>query len=194
MLRPTIKIAFAFAFGWIILKMLFYSLHLFMDDIVVPGMINNLFLLLSISLGLYYTKKQEGYGVASAFTDLKRGITSGMIYTLIVAVFILIYYSYIYPEFTENRIEQRMDLFYSEMERPSYVDSLRSQNAAFEIMTKEEIISKIKADNVSNLSPKNSFVFTLLGMMILSATYAIFITLIYQRILFRDSYSEKKGN
>lgn len=186
-----VKIALLFAFSWILLKYLFYTLHFFQDDILIPGLINNLFLILAIALGLYYEKKKEGFGKGTAFSDLKAAVTSGMIYTLLIAGFIFVYYQYIQPEFIETRIEERMDLLYSEMERPSYIDSLRNDNESFSMMTDEEIIRNIKDNTVTNLSPKSSFIFTLLGMMILTFSYGIFITIIYQRILFREYYVKK---
>lgn len=193
MLRPAIKVSLLFTITWIVLKLLFKSIGVFQENIIVPGMLNNLFLLAAISLGLYLEKKKEGFGVGTAFSDLKSAITAGMIYSVLISGFIFFYYNDIHPEFTQNRIDERIDALYTQMERPSFADSLRENNDAFVMLTDEEILSQIKTETVGNLSAKSSFIFSLLGLMILTLTYAIFITVIYQRILFRDYYFPKQN-
>jgi flagellar biosynthesis/type III secretory pathway M-ring protein FliF/YscJ len=75
------------------------------------------------------------------------------------------------------------------MQRPSYVDSLKIQNNDFEVLSDEEIFKKIKTDTESALSANSLLVFSLLGLIVLSLTYSIFITIIFRKILLRDYYN-----
>ena len=187
-MRPAIKAALIFSSTWIVLKLLFFGIGIFQDDIFVVGLINNLFLLASIAVGLYYQKKKEGFGEGTALSDIKHSMVAGAPYALIVSVFMFFFYNDINPGFVENRRSERMDLIYKEMQRPSYVDSLKIQNNDFEVLTDEEIFKQIKTDTESALSANSLLVFSLLGLIVLSLTYSIFITIIFRKILLRDYY------
>lgn len=191
-MRPALKFALLFSGGWIVVKFIFYYLGVFQDNIIIPGLINNLFLLLAVSLGILFEKKKEGFGKGDPLADIKKGLTAAAPYVLIVAGFMYYYYNSVNPSFIENRIEQRMDNFYSEIENnPSFIDSLRVQNPKFETSTKEDILKSVKLDLQSNQSPFTMFIFSLLGLIIMGLSYAILITLIFHKILFRDYYKKK---
>lgn len=187
-MRPALKSALFFALTWSLIKMAFYYSGLFQDDIFVPGLINNLFLLSAISVGLYFEKKREGFGQGTALSDIKHSMIVGAPYALLVAIFMYFYYTDINPAYVETRISDRMDLVYNAMERESYVDSLKVQSPEYKVLTNEEIYTDIRISTVSAYSPKALLTFSLLGLMILGFTYSIFITVIFRKILLRDFY------
>lgn len=187
-MRPALKSALIFAGAWILLKMLFLGMDIFQNDIFVSGLLNNFFLLGAIAVGLYLEKKKEGFGEGTALSDIKHAMVGGAPYALIVSIFMFFFYNDINPDFIEDRRTERMDLIYNEMQRESYVDSLKMQNQDFEVLTDEEIFKKIKKDTDSALSANSLLIFSLLGLIVLSLTYAIFITVIFRKILLRDYY------
>ncbi|HTO38334.1 MAG TPA: DUF4199 domain-containing protein [Brumimicrobium sp.] len=188
MLRPALKFSLLFAGLWIALKMIFMAFNLFQEDIQVTGLLNNFFLLSAIALGLFFEKRKEGFGEGTAMTDIKHAVTAGAPYVLIVSLFMFYYYDTINPEFIETRVEERVDLIYNDMQRESYVDSLKINKPEFRTRTDEEILREAKREIESNLSPKSMLVFSLLGMLILAVTYAILLTLVFRKVLFRDLY------
>lgn len=188
MLRPALKFSLLFAGLWIALKMIFMAFNLFQEDIQVTGLLNNFFLLSAIALGLFFEKRKEGFGEGTAMTDIKHAVTAGAPYVLIVSLFMFYYYDTINPEFIETRVEERVDLIYNDMQRESYVDSLKVNKPEFRTRTDEEILREAKREIESNLSPKSMLVFSLLGMLILAVTYAILLTLVFRKVLFRDLY------
>lgn len=185
-MKPSLKVAFLFAAIWIGLKLLFNNLGLFQDDIRIPGLINMFFLVAAVSFGLYLEKKKEGFGAGTAMTDIKNAMTAGVPYILIVSIFMYFYYDRINPTFIENRKTERMDQYYENMQRPTYVDSLKLQNPDVEALSDEEIYRKIKEETDGNLAPYSMFIFSLLGLLIMAVTFSIFITLIFRKILFRE--------
>lgn len=187
-MRPALKSALFFASTWIILKLLFSTFNIFQEDIFFPGLLNNFLLLAAIATGLYLEKKREGYGSGTALSDIKHGMIAGAPYALIVSVFMFFYYRDINPDFTANRLSERMDIIYNAMERESYVDSLKIQNQDFNVMSNEEIYSQIRNETASAYSPKSLLTLSLLGLIVLGFTYAIFITVIFRKILFREHY------
>tara|TARA_B100000508_G_scaffold141091_1_gene146327 strand:+ start:62039 stop:62605 length:567 start_codon:yes stop_codon:yes gene_type:complete len=188
-MRPALKAALLFAAGWIAIKFTFYAMGVFQDDIFVTGLINNLFLLAAIAIGLYFEKKKEGFGSGTALSDIKHSMVAGAPYAVFVSIFMFFFYSNINPEFIEGKKQERMDIYYVNMERESYVDSLKAQNQEFNVLTNDEILKEIERDTESALSPNTLLVFSLLGLIVLSLTYAIFITVIFRKILLRNFYS-----
>lgn len=189
-MKPALKIAFLFAALWIGIKLLFNNFGIFQDDIRVPGLINMLFLVLAISIGLYLEKKKEGFGEGTALSDIKNAMTAGTPYILIVSIFMYFYYDSINPTFIEHRKTERMDQIYENMQRPTYIDSLKLQSPEIEALSNEEIYRKVKEETDSNLAPYSMFIFSLLGLLLMAVTFSIFITLIYRKILFRE-YEQK---
>lgn len=189
-MRPSLRFALLFAGAFIAVKYLFMALDIFQDNVQIPGLINNLFLLSAISLGLFYEKKKEGVGVGTALSDIKSSLRAGAPYVLIVSGFIFFYYGTINPSFIESGVEVRMDMIYKDMERESYIDSLKMNKPEFQVLTNDEILRKAKEEIEVNLSPRTMFTFSLLGLLVLAVTYSIFITLIYRKILFKDHYRE----
>ena len=190
-MKPSIKMALLFSGAWILLKFVLLSINVFQEDVVKPGLINNLFLLLAISFGLYLEKKKEGFGVGSPLSDIKNGLSAGAPYVLIVSVFMFFYYDSINPSFIENRVTERMDIIYGEAQDEAYLDTLRFHNPEFRVMNTDEIIGEIKTDTESALSAKTLFVFSLLGLMVMALTYAIFLTVIFRKILLREYYPKE---
>ena len=193
-MRPALKTSLLFAAAWVGIKLLFLGIGVFQDEIFVPGLINNLFLLSAISVGLFLEKKKNGYAEGSALDDIKNGMVGGVPYVLIVSIFMFFYYRDIHPQFIQERVTERNDKIYGEMERESYVDSLRLKFPRYEVLTKNEIYREIQADTKSGLAPKSLFIFSLLGMIVLTLTYSIFVTAIYRKILFRELITEKRKN
>lgn len=191
-MRPAVKMAFLFSGTWIALKLVFWGLDIFQEDVLKPGLINNFLLLTAISFGLYLEKKREGFGVGTPLSDIKNALRAGAVYVLIVSGFMYLYYEHLNPTFIENRIETRMDSIYSEMEDEAYVDSLRAHNNDFKVLTKDEIYREILTDTESGLSANTLFIFSLLGLIVLALSYSIFLTLIFRKILLKDYYQNQK--
>jgi hypothetical protein len=187
-MRPALKSALAFAGIWIILKFIFMFLGVFQGEIFFTGLLNNFFLLAAIAVGLYFEKKKEGFGEGTALSDIKHAMVAAAPYTLIVSVFMFFYYQDINPSFVEDRVTERMDIIYSNMERETYVDSLKMQNQDFNVLKNEEIYRQIYTETENAFSPKSLLTFSLLGLLILGFTYAIFVTAIYRKIMLKDYY------
>lgn len=187
-MKPALKLAIFCSASWIGLKLFFFTLDVFQEDIFFSGLLNNLFLLTAIAVGLYLTKKKEGFGTGSALSDIKNAMVAAAPYAVIVSVFMFFFYRDINPNFTEVKLNDRMDQVYEAMERESYVDSLKIQNQDFNVMSNDEIYVFIRKEMAAAYDPSSLLTFSLLGMLILGLTYGIFITLIYRKILFKDFY------
>ncbi|TNE55121.1 MAG: DUF4199 family protein [Bacteroidetes bacterium] len=184
-MRITIKIALGCALIWIVAKVAY---HLFFPNtgMLQPMILLNMLLLLSsVSFGLFYHKKQEGYTAGNALSDIKAAMTSGVVYAVIVSVFALLYYSYINPEFTEHQISEMETAIQLELDKPEGLKQIRSQNEEFEVLTKEQIYEELTKGLKSVYSAQSTFVLMLLGLVLLSTIYSLLVTIIFRKILFR---------
>ena len=86
-------------------------------------LINMLLLTVTISISLYLIKKKEA-NPANFLKDLKKGIGTGMVYTLLVSGFIYVFYAKIHPEYNAYQIAQAKEL----LENPKNLEKIREKN------------------------------------------------------------------
>jgi hypothetical protein len=185
-MKITIKIGLLFASIWILVKVIYHSIIVNSTDLK-PVILTNMFLLIcAISVGLYLHKKQEGYKQGNALSDIKNGLTSGVIYTVMVSVFIFSYYSFINPEFNEHQISEIKTEIKKELDRPEGLKKIKASQDAFEVMTKEQIYKELIKGPETLYTAKSTFFITMLSLLLLSTLFSILITVIYRTILFRN--------
>ena len=182
-MKITLKTGIISALTWIIIKTAY---HLIWPGAVslTPMILSNMFFLMcAVSIGLYLHKKQEGFSQGNALSDIKAGLTAGMPYAVIVAIFIYFYYSSINPQFVENIKEPMITQLNRELSTEESVLKLKRQNPELETKSRDEIY-QMGLDNINfKASPKFTSVLSLLGMILMGTLYTIFITVVYRKIL-----------
>lgn len=184
-MKITIKTALICALAWIGFKLLGYQLGWNTPNYISLFIMTNMLgLLVAVSVGLYL-QKRKGIEDDNMLTDIKNGMLSGVVYSLIVSGFIYFYYEKIDIEYNQKLIAE------SEMNLKTVVDDaeklkeLKASNEEFEVMTKEEIIEKQMETPRMLFSGKFTMTFGMLSMLMLSTLYSIVVTVIYRKILFR---------
>ena len=186
-MKVTVKFGLGFAALWITYKMiLFYTLTgEARYNLEVPILINVMCLLASMAFGLYLSKRrQKTY--TTALDDIKSSMRAGVPYTLIVSVFLYVYYTSIDPEFNRHQLAESEIQLDKLLNDPEQLKELKASNAEFEIMTKEEIRSQLKGNQQAMFSAKSALTVSLLGMLVLSTINSIFLTVVYRKLIFRD--------
>lgn len=186
-MKVTVKFGLGFAALWITYKMiLFYTLSGEAKyNLEIPILINVMCLLLSMAFGLYFAKRRQTTNT-SALDDIKSSMTAGVPYTLIVSVFLYMYYTNIDPEFNRHQLAESEIQLDKLLNDPKQLNDLKASNADFEIMTQDEIRSQLKSNQQAMFSAKSALTVSLLGMLILSTINSIFLTVVYRKLIFRD--------
>lgn len=185
-MKVTIKTAFICATVWIGFKLLGYQLGWNIPDYTSLFVLTNILgLLVAVSVGLYL-QKRRGVEDDSMFTDIKNGMTSGVIYALIVSGFLYLYYEKIDPEYNNKMIAEREMYFKTIVEDPAKLKELKASNKELEVMTKEEIIEEFRKTPQMLFSGTFMMTFGMLSMIMLSTLYSILVTIIYRKVLFRE--------
>lgn len=187
-MRPSLKIALLFAAIWFIGKMAFFYGQLFQD---APGvkflvMWNILCLLLGMAIGTLVEKRREDRTGSTALGDIKQAMSGGMVYTVIVAGLLYLYYAKIHPGYNAHQIEMSMERDRRILNDPEQFAQVKANNPELEVMTKEEILAARSKSYHAVFSPGSTMTLSLLGMLLLTTINAILLTVVYRRVLFQQ--------
>ncbi|MBU3658603.1 MAG: DUF4199 domain-containing protein [Flavobacteriales bacterium] len=179
-MKLPIKIGIGAALLWIVLKMLGLAINFSVDDIKFFVFINMFLLTAAIAFSLYQVKRKELE--SNLLNDIKNGMLAGVPYTLIVSVFLYLYYEKIYPEFNDKKI-QEIEL---RMNNPKVIKEIQTSNPAMENKNPQEIKREVMANTRSMYSAKFTMIISLLALMVYSTLNSMVIAIIYRRVVFRN--------
>lgn len=180
--QAAIRFALISALIWIAFKYVVFLSGSAIDWFDFSVMANNFMLLLAISLSIFFTKKEAGFADVSKREDIKIGIKSGMIYTVVVVLFGYYYNSYIDSSVLDERIAQRMEKLESVIETEDGLKLYREQNPQASTLTVEQIINKEREATVNFLNPRVSALLNMMFFTLLTIFYAAFITIVIRKI------------
>ena len=178
-MKKSFNIGIGFAVIWIILKLVAFNFQLFLIDLKPFIFANMLFITLAICIALYLKKRAQD---SDMLDDIKTGMASSMIYTVIVSGFIYFYYQSIYPEFNTSKISE-MEIL---LEDESKIEELRKSNPDMENSSSDEIRSQVLRSISQYYSAKFTMTISLLGLLIYSTLNSLLISLIFRKVIFKD--------
>lgn len=187
-MRPSIKVALLFAGIWFVIKLSFFGLQVLQDpeSVKFHVLLNILCLLLAVSIGTLIEKKKENRADSTALGDIKNAMTGGMVYTVVVAGCIYLYYSKIDPAYNERQIFVAEQSILKSLNNPKDLAEIKQQRPEFEVMTNDEIFQSLRKNPRSIFSAGSTMTLSLLGMLVLTTINAIIVTVIYRRVLFKE--------
>jgi len=186
-MRISLKIAILFVGIWFTGKMVFFKTQILQDEAGVKYQVMwNIFcLLLAMSIGTIAEKRKENRQESSALGDIKNTLGGGMLYTVLVAGLIYLYYAKIDPSYNASQLAKAEMMVNKMLDDPKAMKKLR-ENPQSEVMTRDEIY-KSQMDNYKAIfSPTATMTISLLGMLLLSTINAIVLTVIFRRVLFKQ--------
>lgn len=184
-MKVTFRVAIITAICWIAFKLVGIPLGINIPNYTTLFVLTNIFgLLVAVSVGLYL-QKRKGLEDDNMLTDIKNGMTSGVVYSLIVCGFLYFYYEKIDPDYNKKMIAEREMYFKTIIDDPQKLKELKASNKDLEVMTKEEIFIEFQKTPKMLFSGNFMMTFGMLSMLMLSTLYSILITVIYRKVLFR---------
>ena len=179
-MKIYVKIGLAFAFLWILIKLSCFTFNVLLTKLEPFVFMNMLFVTIAISVALYIKKrKQKEY--SNLLDDIKTAMIPGVIYTVVVSVFIYFYYQNIYPEFNTNKISE-MEI---RLQDKKNIVDLRKSNPEMENKSDEEIKSRVLKSVNDYYSAKFTMTITLLGLLVYTTLNSILLSIIFRRVIFR---------
>jgi len=180
------NIAFKYGLGsagiWILTKLLVFFLGYSIDWIDGILMFNNFMLILVIALAIFNTKRKVNFVDVPKREDIKIGIKTGMIYTILVSTFTYFYNSNIDTSVLNSKITQRLEQFDMALSQEQGIKRYKESNPQSLSLTKEQILVKEREATVNFLNPRVSTLLLLMFFTLLSVFYSAFITLVIRKI------------
>lgn len=171
--------------GFIVLVLALYLAKVnlrddFMQIIVGAG---TFFLFVGVALSILINFNRKRAGGLSMLEDIKTGLASSAIFAIVVAVFMVLYFSSIDKEFAERRKE----FIIEKMQDPEAVESLEEQMAAdpdtYHGKSVDDMIER-NIDNVEHmLTPGTVFPIALFSLLLLGMVYSFLITAFNRLVL-----------
>ena len=174
-----------FALGWFVIKCILFFAG--MEDSLMPGLLLNiLFLLGSVAIGLFFKKKTENYADTNFLEDMKVGIKSGMVYVALLFASIYVFYAFIDPSYVEKIKENQRNEIESILETDEDLERVRSENENLRGLSREDIID-LQAEQAGRfVSPIFMATIALLSMMTGVFFNSLIVVFLFRRVLFRD--------
>lgn len=184
-MKKTVQYGILFGLAWILIKIVFHAIQDNGSNVTPVIFINMFLLLVAIAFGLFQHKKKEGYTSGNALSDIKSAMTVAIPYSVIVSLFLFIYYNNINPSYNQLKIKEADMTIDKDVDNPLILQKMKNDNEAFEVMSKEKIRKELKKGPRNFYNAKSTSLISLLALMMLSTIYSIFITIVYRKVMFR---------
>ena len=185
-MKITLKTGMLGALIFVVVKLIFNFAGWSHGDIIPTVMINMFLLLSSISVGIYLHKKQEGFSVGNAMSDIKAGVTTGVSYGIVVVSFIYLFYAYINPDYIETMVQDKLVEYKIGLADPVMLKEIKASNESFEILDADQIYQEMENSTRATISAFSITTISMLGMILLAVFYSILVTIIFRKVLLRD--------
>ena len=143
---------------------------------------NTLCLLLAIGISIVKNFKKFKHQGLSLVSDLKTGITTGVVYALIISSFLFSYYKWIDPGYQESVKQQFHDFADSQEFEEDAIDAKKIDKALSSLSEKDlRDNAQINIDEM--LSLKTVFPMSLMALLMLSILYSFLVTAFNRMVL-----------
>jgi hypothetical protein len=177
-MKPGVKYGLIFSAIWVIYKIVLFQLDLGQHELIYGVFGNLLLILLAIFFTVYeVTQKREKESPMGFLSDVKNGMQSVGVYSLVVIGFVLVQYTIIEPDYLENRVNAIM----AEAEKQDYEEEQR-KNSMLKDVSRQEYLEKARKDHEAINSLKVIVPFYLIGMMFIGMLYSFIVTLLNRRV------------
>jgi amino acid transporter len=189
--QPAIRFALICALVWIAFKYVIFISGKSIDLFDFTVMANNFMLLLTVSLAIFFTKKNDGFPDVRKRDDIKIGIKAGMIYTVVVVLFSYYYNANVDSSVLDERIAQRMEQLESAISTDAGLELYRERNTQAQTLSREQIMLKEREATLNFLNPRVSTLLLMMFFTLLTIFYSAFITLVIRKIYLPGLQSRK---
>ena len=147
--------------------------------------VNLFFLLASIAVGLYMTKKERQFETGIFADDFKTAMQSGLVYAIAIAGFIYLYHNSIDPSIREAIIEDITTALHEAVPDEATYAKLQETDNTWQEKSYDDYIENQEDQIDGFISPLSIFVVHLMGLSMLSFFYAFGTTFILRKIVLK---------
>lgn len=178
-MKSPLKFSYIFALVYIILKLIAFNMGKSTELFAPLILVNILLVLMAILFGLKLHRKKNPDSDDHFVTNIKYCMRSASMYALLIAVFVMVYYSVIDRDFTAKIIDNQ----FSEITKEDFEEMKKKDPDMLRDKTIDDY-KKLKREEMELFtSPFITTTMTLMGLMFLSLFYSIIIALAWPKFL-----------
>jgi len=185
-MKTSVKVAFGISLVWIIVTLILFLAGFSKQAFVIGIMINLFCLLVSISLALFYTKREKNYDESFFLDDFKIALQGGIVYTLIISGFIYVYHEYIDSSIKDALVQDRVTALHEAYPDEAAYLKLQAVDAKWKDKSFDDFIENQEDQTKGIISSFSVFVFHLMGLFIFAMFFSFFATIIMRKIILRQ--------
>ncbi len=154
----------------------------------VNGLWNMFLLLCSIGLGLYLSKRKQGYDQSSSFAeDMKISVQGGIVFVVLLSLFTYVYHSRIDTSFVDLKLNERLEASMKNVPNEAAYAELQKTDMTWKDKSYLDYIENQEDQAVLGLSAK-SLAIGYLGIgLFLTLFFSVATTFIWRRIVMMDA-------
>lgn len=184
-MKTSVKYGLMFALAWISLSMILFYARM-SGTAFLPMILINLFLLMSaIAVGLYLTKKERNWEVGIFADDFKTAMQGGIVYAILISVFVYFYHAQIDTSIIDVIVEERMDVLHKAVPDEASYKELQKNDLTWKGKSYDDYIENQEDQIRSVVSPNSIFIMHLMGLSILAFLYSFGTAIIIRKVVLR---------
>lgn len=185
-MKTSVKVAFGISMVWIIVTLIVFLLGYSRQAFVFGIMINLFCLLVSISLALFFTKREKNYDESFFLDDFKIALQGGIVYALLISGFIYVYHEYIDSSIKDALVADRIEALHKVYPDEASYLKLQAVDSKWKDKSFDDFIENQEDQTRGIISSFSVFVFHLMGLFIFSMFFAFFATIIMRKIILKQ--------
>lgn len=184
-MKTSVKFGIIFALIWMIINMIVFYMGGSIGFFKFGIMINVFLLMTGIAVGLYMSKKEEGFQQANFLNDFKSAMQTGIVYTLLVAGFTYLYHERIDPSIRTEMIDARVADLHEKFPSEEAFIEMQSVDPTWNGKSYDDFIENKEDTFDSIFSSSSVFIAHLMGLTFFAGFYSFFATLIMRKVVLK---------
>lgn len=177
---------FSLGMVWIIIKMAFLFLGDADTGYTVGIFANLLFVLALAAWTLWYRYRRIPPRETNLLDDTRAALQRTGLYVALVIGFTFVYHSFIDPDLTERRIQQRLADQRADIDAyPTFEDFLAEHETLDADLTREELMAQQEEGIRSMLNPVINSAFSLIALIMWALVCSLGTAVLFRAVIFR---------
>jgi len=176
-MNHAIKTALLWAGIYITLELILFTFDLHRNQVArfIGFGSNTLCLLLAISISIITNFNKHKHEGVSIVADLKTGIKTGVVYSLIIASFLFSYYKWVDPGYQKAIMQQYIAYSESEAFTEGAIEAKQGDDG-LATLSSDDLRDNAQINAEEMLSIKTVFPMSLMALLMLSIFYSFIVT------------------
>lgn len=184
-MKIGVKFGVYSSLGFIVIIMIMFlaKMNLRSDFMQIMVGIGTFALFVGVALSILINYNKNRAGGLSMLEDIKTGLSSSAIFAVLIAVFLVLYFSKIDDKFVERRKEEIIERYQDPKEIAKLEEQMGADPDTYSGKSLDDMIER-NIDNVEHmLSPGTVFPIGLFSLLLLGMVYSFLITAFNRLIL-----------